>query len=115
MGWGQAAFSISASGKMGAVKRLFTEGLSAIVTNDPDHLSEAFMGSYNVDCVVRGQDPDGSPVVEYTLNSTTSSQSALHFIGYYDWLKYAEIADGPLTSAVSQTVTWTERIPGKGK
>ncbi|MBT3076511.1 MULTISPECIES: hypothetical protein [Streptomyces] len=115
MGWGQAAFCISASGKMGAAKRLFTKDLSAIVTNDPDHLSEAFMGSYNVDYVVRGQDPDGSSVVEYTLNNTTSSESALHFIGYDDWLKYAEIADGPLTSAVSQAVTWTERIPGKGK
>ncbi|MFJ9686051.1 hypothetical protein ACIRRX_10230 [Streptomyces bacillaris] len=112
---GQAAFSISASGKAGAVKKLLTEDLPAIITNDPDHLGEAFMGSYNVDYVVRGQDPDGSLVVEYTLNNTTSSESALHFIGYYDWLKYAEIADGPLTSAVSQTVTWTERIPGKDK
>ncbi|MFE3740398.1 hypothetical protein [Streptomyces sp. NPDC059134] len=36
-------------------------------------------------------------------------------VGYYDWLKYPEIADGPTTSAVSQTVTWTERIPGKGQ
>ncbi|MFD7748385.1 hypothetical protein ACFV2V_26120 [Streptomyces sp. NPDC059698] len=110
---GQAAFSISASGKVAAGKKLLTEDLPAIVTNDPDHLGEAFMGSYNVDYVVRGTDPDGSLVVEYTLNNTTSSESALHYIGYYDWLKYAEIADGPMTSAVSQTVTWTERIPGK--
>ncbi|MFI2080136.1 hypothetical protein ACH43Y_07290 [Streptomyces rubiginosohelvolus] len=108
---GKAAFSISESGKVGAAKKLLTEDLPAIVTNDPDHLGEAFMGSYNVDYVVRGKDPDGSLVVEYTLNNTTSSESALHFIGYYDWLKYAEIADGPVTSAVSQTVTWTERIP----
>lgn len=112
---GSAAFSISESGKAGAAKKLITEDLPAIVTNDPDHLGEAFMGSYNVDYEVRGTDPDGSLVVEYTLNNTTSSESALHFIGYYDWLKYAEIADGPVTSAVSQTVTWTERIPGKGK
>ncbi|MFH8373522.1 hypothetical protein [Streptomyces cyaneofuscatus] len=73
------------------------------------------MGSYNADYEVRGQDPDGSLVVEYTLKSTTSSESALHFIGYYDCyydcLKYAEIADGPMMSAVSQTVTRTERFP----
>ncbi|MET7872912.1 hypothetical protein [Streptomyces cyaneofuscatus] len=108
---GRAAFSISESGKVGAAKKLLTEDLPAIVTNDPDHLGEAFMGSYNVDYEVRGQDPDGSLVVEYTLKNTTSSESALHFVGYYDWLKYAEIADGPVMSAVSQTVTWTERIP----
>ncbi|MEW1721847.1 hypothetical protein [Streptomyces sp. NPDC093109] len=85
------------------------------MTNDPDHLGEAFMGSYNVKYDIRGTDPDGSLVVQYTLDNTTSTESALHFIGYYDWLKYAEIADGPITSAVSQTVTWTERIPGKSQ
>ncbi|WP_405900082.1 hypothetical protein OG242_23720 [Streptomyces sp. NBC_00727] len=109
---GSAAFSISASGKVGAAKKLLTEDLPAIVTNDPDHLGEAFMGSYNVKYEVQGADPDGSLVVQYTLDNTTSSESALHYIGYYDWLKYAEVADGPVTSAVHQTVTWTERIPG---
>ncbi|MFJ7997852.1 hypothetical protein ACIQ7D_11995 [Streptomyces sp. NPDC096310] len=112
---GSAAFSISESGKVGAAKKLIGEDLPAIVTNDPDHLGEAFMGSYNVKYEVRGTDPDGSLVVQYTLDNTTSTESALHFIGYYDWLKYAEIADGPITSAVSQTVTWTERIPGKSQ
>ncbi|MEU0391743.1 hypothetical protein ABZ208_02945 [Streptomyces sp. NPDC006208] len=112
---GDAAFSISEMGKVGAAKKLITEDLPAIVTGDPKHLGEAFMGSYNVKYEVQGTDPDGSLVVQYTLDNTTSSESALHFIGYYDWLKYAEIADGPVTSAVDQTVTWTERIPGKSQ
>ncbi|MEE1804609.1 hypothetical protein PUR57_39040 [Streptomyces sp. JV176] len=112
---GSAAFSISESGKIGAAKKLIGEDLPAIVTNDPDHLGEAFMGSYNVKYDIKGTDPDGSLVVQYTLDNTTSTESTLHFIGYYDWLKYAEIADGPITSAVSQTVTWTERIPGKSQ
>lgn len=73
------------------------------------------MGSYNVKYDIRGTDPDGSLVVQYTLDNTTSSESALHFIGYYDWLRHAETLDGPMMSAVSQTVTWTERIPGKSR
>lgn len=112
---GSAAFSISESGKIGAAKKLIGEDLPAIVTNDPDHLGEAFMGSYNVKYDIRGTDPDGSLVVQYTLDNTTSSESALHFIGYYDWLRHAETLDGPMMSAVSQTVTWTERIPGKSR
>lgn len=112
---GTAAFSISESGKAGAVKKLITQDLPAIVTNDPDHLGEAFIGSYNVTYDVQGTDPDGSLVVQYTLDNTTSSESVLHYIGYYDWLKYAETADGPVTSAVHQTATWTERIPGRSQ
>lgn len=112
---GSAAFSISESGKVGAAKKLITQDLPAIVTNDPDRLGEAFVGSYNVTYEVQGTDPDGSLVVRYTLDNTTSSESALHYIGYYDWLKYAEAADGPVTSAVHQTATWTERIPGRGQ
>lgn len=103
---GSAAFSISESGKIGAAKKLIGEDLPAIVTNDPDHLGEAFMGSYNVKYDIRGTDPDGSLVVQYTLDNTTSSESALHFIGYYDWLRHAETLDGPMMSAVSQTVTY---------
>ncbi|WNI30197.1 hypothetical protein [Streptomyces sp. ITFR-6] len=112
---GSAAFSISESGKVGAAKKLITQDLPAIITNDPDRLGEAFIGSYNVKYGVQGTDPDGSLVVQYTLDNTTSSESALHYIGYYDWLKYAEAADGPVTSAVHQTASWTERIPGRGQ
>ncbi|MEU9985977.1 hypothetical protein AB0E10_04060 [Streptomyces sp. NPDC048045] len=111
---GDVSYSISKSGKLGALKKLVTTDLPAIVTGDEDHLGEAFTGSYNLHYTVKGEDPDGSLVVEYKLHNNTSNESFLHFIGYYDWLKKTNREEG-VFSSVDQEITWTERIPAKGK
>ncbi|MEU5536711.1 hypothetical protein [Streptomyces sp. NPDC020362] len=111
---GNVAYSISKSGKLGALKKLVTTDLPAIVTGDEDHLGEAFTGSYNLHYTVKGEDPDGSLVVEYKLHNNTSNESFLHYIGYYDWLKKTNREEG-VFSSVDQEITWTERIPAKGK
>ncbi|GHE73508.1 hypothetical protein [Streptomyces vinaceus] len=111
---GRVRYSISESGKVGALKKLLFTDLPAIATGDREHLGEAFMGSYSVNYDVKGQDPDGSLVVQYTLNNDTSNESFLHFVGYYDWLEKTNKKDGTF-STVSQTITWTERIPAGTK
>ncbi|MEU9377904.1 hypothetical protein AB0D94_29665 [Streptomyces sp. NPDC048255] len=111
---GTVSYSISEDGKVGALKKLFLTDIPAIVTNDEDHLGEAFMGSYSLGYNVKGQDPDGSLVVEYSLENKTSNESFLHFVGYYDWLKKFNREEG-VFSTVEQTITWTERIPADGK
>ncbi|MFB7502434.1 hypothetical protein, partial [Streptomyces broussonetiae] len=63
---------------------------------------------------VKGEDPDGSVVVEYTLHNTTSNESFLHYIGYYDWLKETN-RDHGVFSSEDQKIVWTERIPAKEK
>jgi hypothetical protein len=109
---GGVAYSISESGKLGALKKLITTDLPAIVTSDEDHLGEAFTGSYNLNYTVKGQDPDGSLVVEYTMKNNTSNESFLHYIGYYDWLEKFNREEG-VFSSVDQKIVWTERIPAK--
>jgi hypothetical protein len=111
---GSVAYSISESGKLGAFKKLITTDIPAIVTGDEDHLGEAFTGSYNLNYTVKGQDPDGSLVVEYTLKNNTSNESFLHYVGYYDWLEKFNREDGAFSS-VDQKIIWTERIPAKEK
>ncbi|GGQ52760.1 hypothetical protein [Streptomyces flaveolus] len=111
---GSVAYSISESGKLGAFKKLITTDIPAIVTGDEDHLGEAFTGSYNLNYTVKGQDPDGSLVVEYTLKNNTSNESFLHYVGYYDWLEKFNREEGAFSS-VDQKVVWTERIPAKEK
>ncbi|MDX3343563.1 MULTISPECIES: hypothetical protein [Streptomyces] len=111
---GDVAYSISESGKLGALKKLVTTDLPAIVTGDEKHLGEAFMGSYNLHYTVKGEDPDGSLVVEYSLKNNTSNESFLHFIGYYEWLEKLNREDGAFSS-VDQKIVWTERIPAEGK
>ncbi|MYT22677.1 hypothetical protein GTW69_20705 [Streptomyces sp. SID7760] len=111
---GRVRYSISESGKVGALKKLLFTDIPAIATGDREHLGEAFMGSYSVNYDVKGQDPDGSLVVQYTLNNDTSNESFLHFVGYYDWLEKTNKKDGTF-STVSQTITWTERIPAGTK
>ncbi|MFI1101052.1 hypothetical protein [Streptomyces melanogenes] len=111
---GTVSYSISKGGKLGAVEKLLLTDLPAIATGDEDHLGEAFVGSYSLDYTVKGQDPDGSLVVEYTLKNKTSNESFLHYVGYYDWLKKVNRDDG-VFSTVGQHMTWTERIPAAGK
>ncbi|MEU9096183.1 hypothetical protein [Streptomyces sp. NPDC048361] len=111
---GTVQYSISAGGKVGALEKLITTDLPAIATDDPKHLGEAFVGSYSLDYQIRGQDPDGSLVVQYKLKNATSNESFLHYIGYYDWLKKTNRDEGVL-STVRQEITWTERIPAGRK
>ncbi|MFD8411356.1 hypothetical protein ACFV2Q_06265 [Streptomyces sp. NPDC059650] len=111
---GTVSYSISEGGKLGAAEKLLGTDLPAIFTNDRGRLGEAFVGSYSLDYNVKGQDPDGSLVVEYTLNNKTSNESFLHYVGYYDWLKKVNRTEGPF-STVSQQITWTERIPAGTK
>ncbi|OEJ22273.1 hypothetical protein [Streptomyces subrutilus] len=111
---GTVSYSISKDGKIGALKKLVTTDLPAIITNDEEHLGEAFVGSYSLDYSVKGQDPDGSLVVEYTLNNSTSNESLLHYAGYYEWLEKTNREEGVL-STIDQKITWTERIPADGK
>ncbi|MEU9235176.1 hypothetical protein [Streptomyces subrutilus] len=111
---GTVSYSISKDGKIGALQKLVTTDLPAIVTNDEEHLGEAFVGSYSLDYSVKGQDPDGSLVVEYTLNNSTSNESLLHYAGYYEWLEKTNREEGVL-STIDQKITWTERIPADGK
>ncbi|MEU2827435.1 hypothetical protein ABZ667_01995 [Streptomyces lavendulae] len=89
---GRVSYSIFDGGKMGALKKLIGTDIPAIATGDPD----------------------GSVVVQYTLDNHTSNESFLHFVGYYDWLKKTNREEGPF-STVSQTITWTERIPAGTK
>ncbi|MFK8907194.1 hypothetical protein [Streptomyces sp. YS-3] len=70
---GTAHYSISDGGKAGALKKLVLTDIPAIATGDPDHLGEAFVGSYSLDYDVRGQDPDGSLVAQYKLKNATST------------------------------------------
>ncbi|MBH1935197.1 hypothetical protein I5Q34_13085 [Streptomyces sp. AV19] len=112
-GEGKANYSISKDGKIGALKKLFGEDLPAIVTGDDDGLGQAFLGSYSVHYEIKGQDPDGSVIVNYRLENTTSVESAIHYMGYYDWQRYLNPPAGP-GRGVSQTVTWTERLPAHG-
>ncbi|GAA4909131.1 hypothetical protein ACFPM3_12080 [Streptomyces coeruleoprunus] len=107
---GTVSYSISESGKLGALKKLILTDIPAIVTADEDHLGEAFMGSYSLDYKIQGQDPDGTLLVEYTLDNKTSNESFLHFVGYYDWLSKFNREEGAF-STVSQKITWTERVP----
>ncbi|CAL9543503.1 hypothetical protein [Streptomyces sp. enrichment culture] len=111
---GSVSYSISESGKLGALKKLVTTDLPAIVTGDEDHLGEAFTGSYNLRYKVKGQDADGSLVVEYTLHNNTSNSSFLHYVGYYDWLEKFNRDEG-VFSSVDQEIVWTERIPAEEK
>ncbi|MFG3366486.1 hypothetical protein ACGF0K_16070 [Streptomyces sp. NPDC048156] len=109
---GAVHYSISESGKLGAFEKLVTTDIPAIVTNDKDHLGEAFVGSYSLGYDVKGEDPDGSLVVEYTLDNSTSNASFLHYVGYYDWLEKTNRESGPFSS-VDQKIVWTERIPAQ--
>ncbi|MER6994809.1 hypothetical protein [Streptomyces sp. NPDC000410] len=113
MAEGSVSYSISADGKLGALKKLIFTDIPAIVTADEDHLGEAFVGSYSLGYKVQGQDPDGSLVVEYTLDNKTSNESFLHYVGYYEWLEKFNREEGAF-STVSQKITWTERIPADG-
>ncbi|MFB6829299.1 hypothetical protein [Streptomyces hydrogenans] len=111
---GSVAYSISESGKLDALKKLITTDLPAIVTGDEEHLGEAFTGSYNLNYTVKGQAPDGSLVVEYTMKNNTSNESFLHYVGYYEWLEKFNREEG-VFSSVDQKIVWTERIPAKEK
>ncbi|MGK5638464.1 hypothetical protein ACSNOK_09145 [Streptomyces sp. URMC 126] len=113
-GSGAIPFSIAKGGQGSAVKKLLTEDLPAIVTGDDARLGEAFMGSYQLHYEIKGTDHDGSPIVQYTIDNTTSTSSFLHYMGYWKWTEEVDHEGGPGRN-LSQRVIWTEKIPAHGK
>ncbi|MEU5025402.1 hypothetical protein [Streptomyces milbemycinicus] len=69
--------------------------------------AQSLLGSYAVNYVVKGTDPDGKLIVQYTLNNDTDMESALP--GYQSWQDKANHGTGP-GAGIGETMVWTERI-----
>lgn len=69
--------------------------------------AQSLLGSYNVDYVVKGTDPDGKLIVQYTLHNDTDMESFLP--GYSGWQQRFNHGSGP-TADIKETMVWTERI-----
>ncbi|MER6143965.1 hypothetical protein ABT174_28665 [Streptomyces sparsogenes] len=69
--------------------------------------AQSLLGSYNVDYVVKGTDPDGKLVVQYTLHNDTDMESFLP--GYSGWQRKANHGAGPAAD-IKETMVWTERL-----
>jgi hypothetical protein len=72
--------------------------------------AQSLLGSYHVDYVVKGTDPDGKLVVQYTLKNDTDMES--FFPGYQSWQAKANHDSGP-GADIKETMVWTERIDPK--
>ncbi|GAA2336178.1 hypothetical protein [Streptomyces cuspidosporus] len=69
--------------------------------------AQSLLGSYNVDYVVKGTDPDGKLVVQYTLHNDTDMESFLP--GYSGWQQRFNHDSGPAAD-IKETMVWTERL-----
>jgi hypothetical protein len=69
--------------------------------------AQSLLGSYAVDYIVKGADPDGKLIVQYTLRNDTDMESALPF--YQNWQEKANHDTGP-GADIKETMVWTERI-----
>ncbi|MBE9499186.1 hypothetical protein IHE61_14655 [Streptomyces sp. GKU 257-1] len=69
--------------------------------------AQSLLGSYDVDYTVESEEPDGSIVVQYTLNNDTDVESFLP--GYPKWQEKLNRSAGPGTG-IHEKMTWTERI-----
>ncbi|MGP3975889.1 hypothetical protein ACTWQF_18135 [Streptomyces sp. 8N114] len=69
--------------------------------------AQSLLGSYDVDYIVKSEEPDGSIVVQYTLNNDTDVESFLP--GYPKWQSIFNPSSGPGTG-IHEKMTWTERI-----
>jgi hypothetical protein len=69
--------------------------------------AQSLLGSYAVNYVVKGTDPDGKLIVQYTLKNDTDMESALP--GYQSWQDKANHGTGP-GAGIGETMVWTERI-----
>lgn len=69
--------------------------------------AQSLLGSYHVNYEVKGTDPDGKLVVQYTLNNDTDMESFIP--GYQSWQAKANHGSGP-GAGISETMVWTERI-----
>ncbi|MDX3227846.1 hypothetical protein [Streptomyces sp. ME19-01-6] len=69
--------------------------------------AQSLLGSYAVNYVVKGTDPDGKLIVQYTLTNDTDTESFLP--GYQDWQGKANHDTGP-GAGIGETMVWTERI-----
>ncbi|QKV91498.1 hypothetical protein HUT19_06825 [Streptomyces sp. NA02950] len=69
--------------------------------------AQSLLGSYDVDYVVKGTDPDGKLVVQYTLKNDTDMESFLP--GYPKWQEKLNHGSGP-GADIKERMVWTERI-----
>lgn len=69
--------------------------------------AQSLLGSYAVNYVVKGTDPDGKLVVQYTLTNDTDMESFLP--GYQGWQRKANHDVGP-GAGIRETMVWTERV-----
>ncbi|MBO3676523.1 hypothetical protein [Streptomyces sp. NEAU-YJ-81] len=69
--------------------------------------AQSLLGSYDVDYVVKGTDPDGKLVVQYTLKNDTDMESFIP--GYSSVEKIANHDTGP-GAGIKERMVWTERV-----
>ncbi|MEU1788220.1 hypothetical protein ABZ553_20560 [Streptomyces sparsogenes] len=110
-GEGKLAYQISGKSFGGQVSSYAKDmaGLSGLdnLWGGDTNEAQSLLGSYNVDYVVKGTDPDGKLVVQYTLHNDTDMESFLP--GYQSWQRKANHGSGP-TAGIQETMVWTERI-----
>lgn len=110
-GEGQLAYRISGR-SFGDQVTTFVEDMAAMSGIDnlwggDTNEAQSLLGSYNVDYVVKGTDPDGRLIVQYTLRNDTDMESFLP--GYQTWQRAANHDVGP-GADIQETMVWTERI-----
>ncbi|MCQ8188089.1 hypothetical protein [Streptomyces rugosispiralis] len=69
--------------------------------------AQSLFGSYDIDYVVKGTDPDGKLVVQYTVRNDTDMESFVP--GYSKWQKVFNHDNGP-GADIKERLVWTERI-----
>ncbi|MEU2721889.1 hypothetical protein [Streptomyces smyrnaeus] len=108
---GRVKHKISAEGRCDQVKMFAKDmaGLSGLdnLWGGDTNEAQSLLGSYDVDYTVKSEEPDGSIVVQYTLNNDTDVESFLP--GYPKWQEKLNPPAGPGTG-IHEKMTWTERI-----
>ncbi|WP_432034821.1 hypothetical protein [Streptomyces cucumeris] len=69
--------------------------------------AQSLLGSYDVHYVVKGTDPDGKLVVQYTVTNDTDMESFIP--GYGKWQKKLNYEEG-WGAGIKERMEWTERI-----
>lgn len=69
--------------------------------------AQSLLGSYDLDYVIKGTDPDGKLIVQYTLRNDTDMESFLP--GYQKSQETLNHDNGP-GADIKEVMIWTERI-----
>ncbi len=108
---GRVKHKISGEGRGDQIKMFAKDmaGLSGLdnLWDGDTNEAQSLLGSYDVDYTVESEEPDGSIVVQYTLNNDTDVESFLP--GYPKWQEKLNRSAGPGTG-IHEKMTWTERI-----